>query len=112
MTRASGGVAAPAQKRFDLGIFERMEGDDSEPPAWHQQPLSRGKATIQLAELVVHRDAQRLKGPRRRVKAVLALRDGRADDFGQFASGGKRMAMLRCGHRAGDTAGEAFLPQA
>ena len=65
------GAAAPPQKILDPPIFERMERHDCEPAARHQQPLGRAEPAIELAELVVDRDAQRLKGAGRRIEARL-----------------------------------------
>ena len=49
-----------------------MKGDDRQPAARHQQPLGAGEAALQLAEFVVHRDAQRLKGAGGRIETGLA----------------------------------------
>ena len=48
-----------------------MERDDGETAVLAQQLLRRFQAALELAELVVDRDAQRLEGARRGIDAVL-----------------------------------------
>src|SRR6202012_3349895 len=84
MARTGGGSAgALAQEQLDGAVFERMERDDREAAAGLEQPVGGGEAAGQLAQLVIHIDAQRLEGPGRRVDAVAAAGDDRADDAGE-----------------------------
>ena len=78
---------ARAQESLDAAVLERMEGDDGEPAAGLQQRLGGGEAAVELAELVVHGDAQRLEGAGRRIDGVALLARPRtlADDRGELA---------------------------
>src|SRR5262249_47238057 len=62
------------------------ERDDGETATGRQHLLGRGQAALQLAELVVHGDAQRLESARGRIALVPALRaNGAAHDLGELA---------------------------
>src|SRR3546814_7984105 len=60
-------AAALAQELLHDAIFQRVEGDHGEPAAGAEQRLGGRKAALQLAQLVVHVDAQGLEGARRGV---------------------------------------------
>jgi hypothetical protein len=62
---------ARGKKSLHDAVFQRMEGDGDEAPTGLQATLGRAQAARQLAEFVVHLDAQRLEGARCRVTAVL-----------------------------------------
>ncbi len=68
---------APGEEMLDDAVFQRMEGDDSEPPARPQQALGRLQRAGQLVELLVHRDAQRLEGAGRRMDVLRLAADWR-----------------------------------
>src|SRR5947208_13346787 len=82
-------AAAAPQEGFDPDVFERMEGDDGEPSARLQQAFGGNQAAVELAELVIDRDAQGLKGAGGRIEAGLALRDRGAYDIGELAGAAK-----------------------
>ena len=63
-------AAARAQETLHPAVLERMERDDREPAAGHQQALGRREAAVELAQLVVDGDAQRLEGAGRGVDAA------------------------------------------
>src|SRR6187397_2617589 len=86
MTGGAGGRRA-ARREEALGdsVFERMEGDDSEPPLWFQQMLRRAQAARELEQLLVEIEAKRLEGARRRVLGVVVLAAEHAgDDVGKL----------------------------
>ena len=97
---------AGAHEFLDRAVLQRMEGDDGEPAARRQHLLGGGEAALELAQLVVHGDAQRLEGARRRIALVPGRRpDGAAHDLGQLARGldalvaGARSTMARATRR-------------
>ena len=62
-----------------------MERHDREAAAGSDEPLGGDKASRKFAELVVDRDAQGLKGPRRRMGQFAAPRRRDAgDELGKF----------------------------
>src|SRR5690349_5766296 len=66
VARAARGLGgALAQEILHAAVFERVEGDHGEPAARCEQAFGRREAAIELAELVVDHQAQRLEGPRR-----------------------------------------------
>ena len=77
-------LAAPAQKLLDPPILERVERHDGEPAAGRQQLLGGGEAAIELAELVIDGDPQRLERPGRRILPGLGFGYRRADDLGEL----------------------------
>ena len=87
-----------------------MEGHDGEPPAGAQQGLGRTQPARQLAELVVHVDADCLEGAGRRVDRVArALPHRAAHDTGEPGGPGDRRLAARLDDGAGDPPGAAFL---
>ena len=52
-------------------VFERMKGDDGEPPAGLEHRLGAAQARRQFAQFVVDEDAQRLKRPGRRIDVLM-----------------------------------------
>jgi hypothetical protein len=87
-----------------------MEGDDGQPPAGLQQRLGAGEAAVELAELVVHGDAQRLEAARRRIDGVALLRaEDAADDSGKLAGAGDRALGAAADDGAGDRSGALLL---
>ncbi len=99
------------QEVLDPPVFERMERHDGEPPARHQQPLGRLQTAVELAELVVDGDAQRLKGAGRRVEPGLDSRHRGADDVGELEGALDRLALSRRDDGSGDPAGKALLAE-
>ncbi len=110
MARAGGGLAgAVDEELLDDAILERMEGDDHQTTAGLQHPLGRNQRRFQFAELVVHRDAQRLEGARRRVDvAGLGAHDA-ADDVGKALRRGDRGFRALADDGLGDMARQALL---
>ncbi len=53
------------QERLHDSVLQRMERHDAEPPAGLQRPLGRHEPVLQLLQFRVHRDTERLEGPRR-----------------------------------------------
>jgi hypothetical protein len=90
LTRGEAG--SPPEKRLDAAILQGMERDDGETAAGREQRLGADQPTVDLAELVVDVDAQRLERARRRVDDIgAALRcGGAAHDLGQFERAGDR----------------------
>ena len=70
--RCEAPIAAPPQEALTRRSSSEWKARWP-PPARHQQPFGRGEPAIELAELVVDRDPQRLEGAGRRVEPGLAL---------------------------------------
>ena len=86
--RARRAAGTGAHELLHGAIFQRMERDDGEAAARRQHLLGGGQAALELAQLVVHGDAQRLEGAGGGIALVAALRaDGAAHDLGQLAGG-------------------------
>ncbi len=66
-------------------VLQRMERDHHEPSARRQQRRGLRQPALDLAQLVVHPDAQRLEAARRRVDAGAIGRHHAADDGGERA---------------------------
>ena len=62
--------AAVGHEILDDTVFQRMKGHDHQPPARLQHALGGGQRLMQLVELLVDEDAQRLEGARRRMNLV------------------------------------------
>ncbi len=86
-----------------------MEGDDGEPAAFRKQPLAGEQALDQLAELVVHRDAEGLEAARRRMRVARLAADGLFDQARQLGGGGDRLRRACGNDRVRDTARFALL---
>ena len=109
MTRRAGRAAgAGAHEFLDRAVFQRMERDDGQPAARRQHLLGGGEAALELAQFVVHGDAQRLEGAGGGIALVLALRpDGAAHDLGQLAGGLDALVLARLDDGARDAAAAA-----
>ena len=87
---ASGAAAAPASarnRRFTMRSSSEWNAmTHSRPPA-SGSPAATARNALELAQLVVDRDAQRLKRPRRRVLVPLAARHRARDHRRQLAGG-------------------------
>src|SRR3954470_12713079 len=87
-----------------------MEGDDGKTSARRQNLLRGSQATLELAQLVVHGDAQRLEGAGGGIALVPALRtDGAAHDLGQLAGGLDALRLARLDDGARYTAAATLL---
>src|SRR5690606_1198833 len=64
------GPGALTQESLDDAVLERMEGDHGQSASGRQDPLRRGQSALELAQLVVHVETQRLEAARRRVDAI------------------------------------------
>lgn len=74
------GEVVAAQEALDQPVLQRVEGDDAEPPAGTQQPPGRPQARVQLVQLVVDEDAQRLEGLGGHVRGPLESVSARVSD--------------------------------
>ena len=90
-------AGAVDEEALDDAVFERMEGDDNQPPAGNQQALRCMQGGDQFLEFAVHMDAQRLEGARGGMDAVLrALAAHRLlDGTHQCRRGGDRRFAAR-----------------
>ena len=99
--------AAFAEEALHDPVLEAVKGDDGEPAAGLQRALGGGQPLLELVELGVQMDADRLEGAGRRI-ALLARAEagGAADDRGQLGG-----ALDRTGgdDGAGDRAGARLL---
>ena len=81
MARAAAGAArALGEEALDDAVFQRMEGDDGEPPLRFQHAFGGFKPAFEFAQLVVHSDAQRLEGARRGMDFLRAAAEHAFDD--------------------------------
>ena len=84
MTRAAARLGAVRKERFDYPVLERMKGYRHQPPAGFENPLGRLQRGNQLAELVVHKNAQGLERARRRIDVAGARTDDGCHDLGKL----------------------------
>ena len=98
------------QRVLDDAILERVERDDDQARAGAQPLRRRRDEAIQIVELAVHPDPQRLKGARRRIDARRPAPGNRpADDGRQAACRVHRPVLPRRDQRARDPPREALL---
>ncbi len=94
------------QEALDDTVFQRMEGDDRQASAGAQHALGGFEPAFQFAQLVIHIDAQRLKGARRRMDRMAGgrrahrLGDDLRERGGAFDRAGPRRWRGRCGANA------------
>ena len=87
-----GGHAARGEKALGDAVFERMEGDDGEPALRRKQMLGGAQAPRELEKLLIEIEAERLKGPRRRVLGIVMPAAKHAgDDVGKLAGARDRL---------------------
>ena len=86
-----------------------MEGDDREPAAGREQSLGGVEAALQLAELVVHGDAERLKCSGCRIDAAGLRRHHLAHDRRELTGAPDRRRFPGGEDGAGDAPREALL---
>src|SRR5207249_3298613 len=112
--RADAATGAIGDEALGAPVLERVEGDDTEPAVGAQHvPRGRQRA-VELVELVVDGDPDRLEdAPGRMAGAELALdgrRDRRADRLDELAGGLERRLAPATDDLARDLAREALLP--
>src|SRR5262245_52799933 len=79
----------PKKTSFDYPIFKGMERDDGHSPPVLKRRNSRRNEALQGFKLIVHRDAERLKGPRGRMNAPMSPNVERLhNDFSELFCGG------------------------
>ena len=103
--------ARPARKRLTRPILERVEGDRGQPAAGAQQVPGSGQRLVELGELVVDGDPQRLEGPPGRMAAGELRRDRhrRLDHLDKLLGGVELLASTRADDRPRDLGGVALL---
>ena len=89
-----------------------MEADHDQAPAGRERGNRLWQRALDLAELVVDVDAQRLERAGRRMSARLAPRHGRRDDAGEPAGRLDGAGLARADDRARDASGMALLAEA
>ncbi len=89
-----------------------MEGDDHQPPARLQDALGGDQRAGELAQFVIHRDAQRLEGARRRMRLVRLGPHHLGHDLGKLERAHDRRLGTRLDDRLGDAARVALLAEA
>src|SRR6476660_4495138 len=88
-----------------------MKRHDSKAAARHQEPLCRGEAPVEFAQLVIDRDPQGLKGAGRRIEPGLTSRDCAAHDVSEFAGVADRGTTARRDDCSCDAPCVAFLAE-
>ncbi len=98
---------------FREAVFQRVEGDDTGPPAGHE---GRGEHVFQGAfdvlQLVVDEDAEGLEDPGRRVLPAVPADlagNGRLDRGDEVGDGADRVPVSTSDDLRGDRAGVSFL---
>ena len=85
-------------------------GNDHHQPAADGQRFERGvKATLEIAQLIVHMDAQALECAGRRILALLPGGVGNRDHFGQIGGPFERALLAALHDGASYPLGEAFF---
>ena len=64
---AGSDAAARLEEALHDPVLEAVEGDHGEPAAGREHLLGGGEPALELGQLLVDVDAQRLEGPRRRI---------------------------------------------
>ena len=79
-------AAARLQEALHDPVLEAVEGDDGEAAAGRKHLLGGREPALELGELLVHVDADRLEGPGRRILLHAGMVAERlADDLGELA---------------------------
>src|SRR5205085_7417845 len=99
--RADAALRPLGQEALHTAVFKRMEGNPCKSAFRSEQLPGGGQGAVELVELAVDRDAQRLEGPLGGVAAAEARRRGdRAlDELDQLLGRGQRTLAH---DRAGD----------
>ena len=96
------GAAARLEEALHDPVLEAVEGDDGKAAAGREHLLGGRQPALELVKLLVHVDADRLEGARRRVLLRARLVAERlADDLGELAG---PLDRPRGDDRAGDPA--------
>src|SRR3954468_116813 len=91
-----------AQAALDDAVLQRVERDDAQAAARAQAVGHLVEQSLDLRQLLVHGDAQRLEGARRRVLVPLVAGHGARDDRAERAGGIQLTAVARLDDRARD----------
>ena len=110
--RADAAARAVGEEALHAPVLERVERDRGEPAADAQQVPRARERGVELAELVVDRDADGLEGALRRVPAGEAGRRGdRGRDRVDELERGRRAARARGGGRSRARSGRRSAPR-
>ena len=86
-------------------VLERVERDDRETAAGAQERERGHKTALEVRELVVHRDAQRLEDARRRIDGAGTLLFDAEHEATEIVRSEERLARAAAHDRRGDAAG-------
>ena len=102
--RADAAAGAGRQEALDEPVLERVERDRRQPPVGCEQIPGRRQRLLELGQLVVDRDPQRLERPAGRMAAgeLRRHRHRGLDRVDQLLGGGQLLAPARPRDRAGD----------
>ena len=103
--RAGAPLAQPIDEPLDPAILQAVEGDQNQPAAGPQQGGRRLEQPLDLAQLVIDRDAQRLEHLGCRRAAGLAAALGAGDHGGEVGGGGDRLLGASGDDGPGDAPG-------
>src|SRR5574337_1908698 len=92
-------------------IFERMKGDRADPPARGQHLGSIPKRRLQEIQFMIHRNAKRLKCPRRTMNPSVAIRGrhGPSNDGNECSRGLNWTPLSVLHNRSGNSPGISLL---
>jgi hypothetical protein len=110
--RAEAMRALPPHELLDDPVLERMKRDHDQAAIRAQHFDRLGQGLGQDGEFIVHRDAQRLKCPRRRMRSAPApTADRLLDEIGEVFCRLDRVFLPAFHDRASDTPRLPFLPE-
>ena len=96
-------------KRFTMRVFQRMKTDYAQAAARRERDETPVERRLDLRELVVHMDADRLESARGGMLAGLARRHGARDDLRKLRRTRDRRLTTRRDDFASDALRETFL---
>ena len=109
--RADAAARAVGEEALDAAVLERVEGDRGQPALGAQELPRQRQRGVELLELAVDRDADRLEGALGRVAAAEARGRGdrRGDGVDELEGGGERAELAAADDLARDPLGVALL---
>jgi hypothetical protein len=101
--RTDAGARLPDEELLSDPVLERVERDDRETPSGTKDPNGGLEALLEILELAIDRDAQRLEDARRRIDAASTLCLHARYESAEIVRGEERLARAATHDRGGDT---------
>src|SRR5690606_11226725 len=102
-------LGARGDEPLDDAVLERMEADHRQPPARAQRVVGGAEAALEVLELAVDVDPDRLERARGRVDVATPARHHRGAQPGQFGGALERALAAADNDRARNAAAHALL---